>query len=40
LQAGYTSRDVVWLVYMFNCHVYDWTVKDEWKATWHDLNGM
>jgi hypothetical protein len=24
------------LVNMFNCFEYDWTVKDEWKVTWHD----
>jgi len=28
-------RAVVQLVNIFNCHVYDWSVKDEWKVAVH-----
>ena len=32
----YMPRAVIRLVNIFNCLAYDWTVKDEWKVTWHD----
>jgi len=30
------TRAVVRLVNIFNCLAYDWSIKDEWKVTWHD----
>jgi hypothetical protein len=32
-----TSITVVRLVNRFNCLAYNWTVKDQWKVTWHKL---
>ena len=36
IKAKSMWRGVVLLVNIFNCLVYDWTVKDKWKVTWHD----
>ena len=35
-KTEYMPRAVFWLVNIFNCLAYDWTVKDGWKVTWHD----
>lgn len=37
LISGQMPRAVLWLVSVLNSLLYDWTVKDESKVTWHDL---
>ena len=36
IKTKYKQRAVVRLVNTINWLSYDWTVKDEWKVTWHD----